>query len=110
MVRTAARRPVDQLDLFAELDEAQRLVDEADAQRRFDEAPAIFDTRTAGLRVRLEVFESWVAQHGNFNCVLRSHAWHDPGHEGSAAPTDGCRPAMLTADLRCGGYHQQKCC
>ena len=110
MVRTAARRPVDQLDLFAELDEAQRLVEAADAQRRFDEAPAIFDTGTAGLRVRLEVFEAWVAKHGHFNCFLRSHGWHHATTcEGPTEATARCMPAVLSADLRCG-HHQQKCC
>lgn len=101
MVRTAARRPVDQLDLFDELDEAQRAADEAGAQQRCEEAPSILDTSVRGLRVRLATFDAWVAEYGRFDCFARSHGWHTPGYEGSTEPTEHCRPAVLTAELRC---------
>jgi hypothetical protein len=113
VVRTVVRRQVDQLDLFAELEEAQRVADGADARQRFDEAPAIFDPPARGLRARLDTFDAWVDQHGNFDCLARSHGWHTPGSEGSTAATESCRPAVLTAQLRChhdNNRHHKCCC
>jgi hypothetical protein len=97
--RTAA----EQLDLFAEIEAAAE-------QRAFDEAPSIYGTSVRGYFHRLTTAAAWTAAHGHFDSNRRSHAWRPacgfPG--GAYAATDTCRPAVLTADLRCD-HHDQQC-
>jgi hypothetical protein len=102
-VPTTPRTAVEQLDLFAELEAATQ-------QRAFDEAPSIYGDTIRGYWRRIAAVTAWTAEHGHFDSNLRSHAWRpacgSPDRPAEAAAT--CRPAVLTADLRCH-HHNEDC-
>jgi hypothetical protein len=80
--------------------------------RAFDAEPSIYGTSARGYFNRLAAAASWVGRHGNFDSNLRSHAWRAAcGCPDSRYPAeDECRPAVLTADLRCHLYAQDCSC
>jgi hypothetical protein len=94
---TGARSAAEQLDLFAEVDAAEK-------ERRFNEAPKLFNIGQRGYFARLAAFEQWVEEHGHFDSFRGSHAWHaqlGSVRFGAEQRTSTCRPTILTADLRC---------
>jgi hypothetical protein len=57
-------------------------------------APCLYRTGSArGLAGRLAEFDAWVAEHGSFDCLRRSHGWH--AWYCATAPAARCLPAVL---------------
>lgn len=96
---------VEQLDLFADIEAAA-------VQRAFDEASSIYGTDARGYFQRLAAAAMWTTAHGHFDSIHRSHAWHAAcgSPDQPAAATATCRPAVLTADLRCSHYDEDCSC
>lgn len=86
-----------QLDLVAEQDAVDQRVAQAAAERA---AQPIFASPAHSYASRVAAFAGWADQHGHFDCIRRSHGWHE---EPAAAdsPTDLCRPTTLVANLCC---------
>lgn len=99
------RAAAEQLDLFAE-------IEAADVQRAFDEAPSIYGSTARGYCQRLDDADTWTTTHGHFDSLRRSHAWRAAcgSPDQPAASTGTCRPAVLTADLRCSHYEEDCSC
>jgi hypothetical protein len=78
------------------------------------EAPALclFGSPARGLAARVAEFDQWVAEHGNFGSVPRSHGWHAHSYDGTGDPSGRCQPAVMSADLRCDhmGFRDGPCC
>lgn len=108
MMRDKAKAPNadSQLDLFAEIEAAE-------AELRLAQAPTLFDTAERGVFARLEMFEQWVAEYGNFGCKRLSHGWrptYTSFRGDRPEPTDRCRPILLDAELRCDHYGDSCLC
>lgn len=65
-------------------------------------APGLFGSPARGLLEREEVWQQWKRDHGHFDSISRSHAWHEaPAHAPSWGPTEDHLTGVLSCDLRC---------
>lgn len=92
-----------QMDMFAEFEAEQRKI-------RTTYAPSLFDLDQRGFFARIAAAAQWMQEYDQHDGYRRSHAWHGSILLHDPEPTPACRPAILSADLRCDHFNEDCQC